>query len=505
LSAHPYPTTAERVLALGLPAAALASAASASNAVLTRRVGLEALLGGPRLHALEASLLLALGLGAAVLVAAWNDWRSRGPARAARPALGAAVVGAIAGWQTFLLAVQPFQRVWFDAALVLLCGIWAGGVLWLRRPRQPSRLRRALGLTAVGAALTVAAAELGLRAAGSLAPSALLARSGEAPRKLIERFRCRPGLGRFGFPCNSSGYYDEEFYRTRPGERAVCSIGDSFNLGSVPHARHFTTVCEGELGLAVHNLGVAGIGPREYLALLLDEALPLAPDAVVVGLFVGNDLDVADVGRDLPDAGLRAWLQRERVLTWVLPRRLARVARECKRLGNRRREVAIVQGERAVAERFPWLDEPALEEGTLSPESFDCLETQRALAVCARSPVSLTTVFESLAAMHEACGEIPFGVMLIPDEFQVSDALWARVVAAAGVPLERDRPQRLLRAWLEEADIPYLDLLEKLRAVSPAADGQRHLYHLRDTHFNARGNDVAGRALARFFAALLDA
>jgi hypothetical protein len=30
------------------------------------------------------------------------------------------------------------------------------------------------------------------------------------------------------------------------------------------------------------------------------------------------------------------------------------------------------------------------------------------------------------------------------------------------------------------------------------ADGQRHLYQLQDTHFNVRGNDVAGKAIADF-------
>jgi hypothetical protein len=34
-------------------------------------------------------------------------------------------------------------------------------------------------------------------------------------------------------------------------------------------------------------------------------------------------------------------------------------------------------------------------------------------------------------------------------------------------------------------------------------DGRRHLYHLQDTHFNARGNEIAGRALARFVDSLL--
>jgi len=88
-------------------------------------------------------------------------------------------------------------------------------------------------------------------------------------------------------------------------------------------------------------------------------------------------------------------------------------------------------------------------------------------------------------------------VMLIPDEFQVEDTIWE--LARAGVDgerFDRDRPQRVLTAWLAEQGIPCLDLLPALLRVPPLADGRRHLYHLRDTHFNARGNAVAGEQLA---------
>ena len=40
------------------------------------------------------------------------------------------------------------------------------------------------------------------------------------------------------------------------------------------------------------------------------------------------------------------------------------------------------------------------------------------------------------------------------------------------------------------------------RAVPPLTDGWRHVYHLRDTHFNVRGNRVAGEALAQALAEL---
>jgi hypothetical protein len=37
-----------------------------------------------------------------------------------------------------------------------------------------------------------------------------------------------------------------------------------------------------------------------------------------------------------------------------------------------------------------------------------------------------------------------------------------------------------------------------LRAAPPWTDGKKHFYHLRDTHFNARGNEIAGKALGEF-------
>ena len=95
--------------------------------------------------------------------------------------------------------------------------------------------------------------------------------------------------------------------------------------------------------------------------------------------------------------------------------------------------------------------------------------------------------------------------MLIPDEFQVEDGLWDEVVASVGSRLDRDQPQDRIRAFLRQEGLPSLDLLPILRAVPPLADGQRHLYHLQDTHFNVRGNQVAGEKLAEFLRPYLPA
>ncbi len=112
----------------------------------------------------------------------------------------------------------------------------------------------------------------------------------------------------------------------------------------------------------------------------------------------------------------------------------------------------------------------------------------------------LARVLQVFERMRAECGARPFGVLLIPDEFQVEDALWAELELEG---LERDRPQRLLAAELGRRGIPVLDLLPVLRGTAALGDGRRHVYHLRDTHWNARGNRAAGEALAGFVRGLL--
>jgi hypothetical protein len=345
-------------------------------------------------------------------------------------------------------------------------------------------------------------AELGLRALAAVHPLPILARAGDGPRQTIARFRCAPGTVRFGFACNARGFYDDDLRSIPDDQRWIAAIGDSFSLGAVPHAFHYTSVAERELGIPIDNIGVAGIGPPEYLSLLVEEALPRGPDAIVIALFVGNDLVFESAAAARPHRWLRSWLERERVLLAVVPRRLSRLA------GEREAAQALAPGEvfgaapdsAAQGQDLPWLDDPAREPPGLSSEAFLRLETARALDVCAGDPPSLPEVFALLREARRIASPTPLRVLLIPDEFQVEDELWAAVQRRAGRPLERDRPQRVLGAWLEREAIAHLDLLPHLRAVTPLADGRRHVYHLRDTHFNARGNRVAGEALAEFLA-----
>ena len=88
--------------------------------------------------------------------------------------------------------------------------------------------------------------------------------------------------------------------------------------------------------------------------------------------------------------------------------------------------------------------------------------------------------------------------MIIPDVFQVEDSLWSEVAPPGATREKRMRSVAITRRWLEEHSFAYLDLLPVLRGARPLADGELHLYKLNDTHFNARGNAIVGRALAAF-------
>ena len=472
---------------------------------LENRVPLGILFGGRTpLIVLGLAVSVAAGVAAALLeVRAMK----RGAVRA-RPLapLRRFVVVLVGAWLVCLAYVQPFQRLWFDMLLGLACGAWAITLVAEEYiDPLPPRVGRALDLGTFTLCLSVVLTEVALRGLAAVRPSPLFARVGDAPRQFLERFRSKPGQVFFGFSCNAQGYYDTEFLRRAEGDRLVVVIGDSFNVGAVPHAWHFTTVCERALDVPVFNMGAAGVAPPEYEIMLVEDALPLDPDVVVVGVFVGNDLSYAVVGSGLPDAALRSWMQRDEVLLFVLPRRLARVAEERdRRLGG---PAGAVPGQGDTARgasgdelraSFPWLDDPSLEVGSLSDETFLRLEAGRARAICRGIPSALADVCESLTAMRDASGSAELCVMLIPDEFQVEDELWDAVVARLGTTLDRDLPQRLLSSWLAEEGFATLDLLPVLRAVPPMDDGRRHLYHLRDTHFNARGNRVVGEALAEF-------
>lgn len=371
-----------------------------------------------------------------------------------------------------------------------------------------ARVADAAELVCMNVCVLFVGLELSLRVVAAFAHSPLFAQDSTDAKGWLAANRLHPGDPIMGFRVNSRGFYDDEPEKNRGC--LVTAVGDSFTVGIVPHDFHFTSVAERALGCPIYAIGVFAVGPEEYALLERDEALPLDPDVVLVDLFVGNDIVDNLRGRDHFRGGMRRWLDRHNILVYELPRRLWIVARE-----KRRRHGAAPAGAGAPSQSLtrsellramPWLSDPASEPPSMSHAAYLELETRHAREICGGGDEPYYRRFwEILDEMRAAAAPHRLAVLLIPDELQVEDPLWRDVAARAGVPLDRERAQRQLVATLQKKGIPYLDLLPVLRAEPVASDGRRHLFHRDDSHLNARGNAVAGAALAAFLRPLLPA
>ncbi len=389
-------------------------------------------------------------------------------------------------------------RFWVGSAFgdALVLGLSAQVLPGARgAPRRP--LARVL-LVNVAAVLLAAEAVLAIYA--RVRPHPLLA-SGSDPVRRMESLRLRPGAPYFGFPANSGGYHDTEFSAGRPGDLVVAVLADSFGVGIVPYRFNFVTIAEEILRerlagrferVAINNFAVSGVGMNEYAYLLDHEVERWRPDHVVLAVFVGNDIHRDARFGEAPRRDRRSLL---RWKVWGVPRGLWSLVREGPRATPDTGSPA-----RATSAVPEHVRDPAREPPTFTPQTFLRLESRR-FEVCnpddADIEAAYASLFRGLEHFRDRLGDRLL-VVVIPDELQVNDALYQDLLTRAPErgAWPRDLPQRRIAAFCEREGIACLDLLPVLRH----AQRRGHTYHLRDTHLNAHGNAVAGRALAEALA-----
>jgi len=463
---------------------------------------------GPRYVPVVAGLYIASSLGLWALARELAGRRAAGPSPAALRLFFCVVV-------LFLfvhaLSLQPYRPLVATLAAGMAAGAYSLAALVRPLAARAARTLRPADLLLTSACVALLGSEGGLRALHAFRPQSLLASSDQGAMRFIAAKIGRAGESRLGFPLNSRGHYDHELGAREPGKRLVVAIADSFGLGVVPLPLHFTSVAEDELGgrgvCEVYNMGVPGVGPPEYVELLTHEALLLRPDLVVVCLFVGNDLVFGRPFDEPPEPG--AWaLDRERSLLALLVTRVRRVAAERARAAAEGAGAGHIQGSDAELDEvvdtveearaaFPWVVDPSLERASFSERGFSDIERSRAHNVCRADRALGPALFQEMEKMIAAAGETPLAFLLIPDEFQVEDDVWA-VVSGGGETMDRFLPQRRLGDWCAGRGVDLIDPLDEFLAAEPLADGRRHLYQARDTHWNARGNRIGGEALARY-------
>jgi hypothetical protein len=489
-----------RALAFAMAAAALGFVANAA-VEFALRLAPFVVRSGAKMYGVVFAFVIGTIVATLAVRSAWRE--SPAPITTTLRRAFVALIGAA------LLAI-PAGPAYARLGVVALLGIAAityaaQALLGPRAAARAPRLTRACGFVAFQVCATALAAELALRGFAAIRPSPLLARADQSVATNVEAARLKPGSNRFGAPLNSMGYPDTEFTARVAGERRIAVIGDSFVVGVVPHHFHFTTECERQTGANVFALGIPGVGPCEYLHLVETELDALDVDMVVISLFVGNDFVEAEYA-SRPRSFASDWLRRENVLLFEAPRRFAAIWNESRGRGvlagssqGEREQFDRLADPTELIARFPWLDDYRLEKDGHTRKKFAFIESMRAIATCRPNSALPTAAFQALREIRNRVGRTPFAVLVLPDEFQVEDELFAEVASSLeSEQLDRDLPQRRLAEFFTREGIRYLDVLPHLRAAPREDDGKLHVYHLRDTHLNRKGNEIVGRALAEF-------
>ena len=175
-----------------------------------------------------------------------------------------------------------------------------------------------------------------------------------------------------------------------------------------------------------------------------------------------------------------------------LSQRLYRLSRGLEKVEPKHQTAA----QRGEIVELDYLDDPSLEPPYFTEKEFLRVEGQR-LEFCNVGNRGIekryTEFFEALDKVVDLIGD-QLVLVVIPDEYQVNDTLFTDVLATRDDPesYDRDYPQKRIAEWNRDRNIPLIDLLPTLREAEPTG----RTYHLRDTHWNARGNRVAGEHIA---------
>lgn len=345
-----------------------------------------------------------------------------------------------------------------------------------------SRVAQVIRTTLLICAITFVVGEIALRGYNSIRPSFIFYDDS------YDRFRRAPGALDNGLPLNSGGFRDVESAATK-GERCrIVALGDSFAYGVVPYEDNYLTVLESELArrgrpTEVVNMGIPGIGPADYLSLMVAEGLDRDPDIVLVTFCLGNDFrdSLRSARRD------KAIWENSYVATLL---HFVTVIRP-------RYQGSNVYGREPYSDAVP----------TFSKQQYLEVMARRSQIYRADWP-DFDAAFEQavgdIGRIQRICERrgIGLAVAVAPEEIQLDRDLQRELGETFAEyregPLDFLRPYRLLVETLRKSGIEVIDLLDAFSAQHRA---DRPLYKPRNTHWNIAGNRLAAEVIAAQIAA----
>lgn len=332
-------------------------------------------------------------------------------------------------------------------------------------------------------------------------------------------FRVRPymnGNNQFGF--NDRDYPLEK----NQNKFRLLVVSDSFNWAGGKEG-NYTALLEkkfdsyfGKSQVEVINVGYPGTHTGEQLAMLKKFGLQYNPNLVVLGFFVGNDFQdanpkrkriiVNDIYIDIdkkdeliifgyPIIGksrLLMFLQQK----YQVYQKLQKGKQDSVKLLSSSLAPSLNLGSNLIIDREK-------SPGILSNKAFLRVEKSR-LKFCnikdlidGKWDENISYIFHSILEMQKLLKSrnIEFIVAIYPDEYQVNEKLLNEIFAEYD-NLQREFynltcQQEILSKFLEVNGIPYIDMLDRFKIEQ----NTRHLYLLREPHWNSAGNLLAANIL----------
>jgi hypothetical protein len=358
--------------------------------------------------------------------------------------------------------------------VVLLSGVF---FLLRRQPVMRNILKRVIQIgtqTILIALISLIGGELTLRVYHYFHPVSIFYSDS------YSRFRGKPFGDDYDFKLNSQGFKDVEFTAKREHIYRVLGIGDSFAYSVVPYKSNYLTLLESQLrqqGLNVEilNMGIPGIGPREYLAVFGREGLELNPDMALLSFFIGNDFIDSEL---IP-------YKRQLYSVASLIHYLVNIKSQYQGKGG------FSYGIKFYCDTCP----------AFNQETYLQIEYQRSF-IYIKGEKHFIQLFDEalfyLVQIHDICQKkgVALVVIIIPDELQINPTLETEIKIRFYPHLTADGwditlPNDMLTSKLKSLGIDYLDLYPYFERESK----QQQLYRPRDSHWNIAGNQLAANVI----------
>jgi len=364
----------------------------------------------------------------------------------------------------------------------------------------------------------------------------------ERPYDYLQILRYFPGEVVVESKCNSSGYFDDQEFveEKKPGLKRVVCISDSMGCAATPCRYHAFTKAEnldgrfGDPKWEIYNMSICGINPDGYLYLLASEGLKYNADLYLMNFFVGNDLDVRDMGGRRA-VNVRKWEEKEKISDKIRTLRLLKRIHKLYKSGYlfgdkgkrtkaleiivqpfeelskqqesvRKREIKIrglrkklfedkagsgIHSEEwwmSINNEVPFFPEDLYVEIEKDFFKFNQIKFD-------------SGAYHGIRDIYRKAKELTNGklaVILFPGAYQIDDELFEKLDGYRGLSRkDRNNVYNNIKRILGEEEIPIIDLLEPLKQGHKKYG---RVYHAGEWHLNYWGNDIAARDIRKFLA-----